>query len=267
MSLEAGAAGAAEHSIPVSGEVLGHLGPILVTNAMFVSWIVTGLIVLGVVLATRRMTLVPAGWQNFAEFVIESLYDTLEGILGNHLVKRSFWFFASIFLYVLTANWLGLFPFFGNITFEGAEGHPIPLFRSANADLNMPLAIATLYFFVWLYLALTEVGPLGMAKELFGVKGGLTGALKYCLMPIFFLVGVIEVISILFRQVAFPLRLYGNIFAGENLMEHMSVICKWLLPLPFYGLEILVGFIQALVFMLLTAVFTTMICHHEEEGH
>lgn len=255
----------AEHSIPASGEVLGHVGPILITNAMFVSWIVTGLIVLGAVMATRRMTLVPAGWQNFAEFVVESLYDTLEGILGSHLVKRSFWFFASIFIYILTANWLGLFPFFGNITFEGAEGHAVPLLRAANADLNMPLAIATLYFFVWLYLAWTEVGLKGMAKELFGVKGGLEGVLKYCLMPIFFAVGVIEVISILFRQVAFPLRLYGNIFAGENLLEQMSAIFKWFLPLPFYALEILVGFIQALVFMLLAAVFTTMICHHEEE--
>src|SRR6185295_6045618 len=115
------------------------------------------------------------------------------------------------------------------------------------------------------YWSLTEVGPVGMLNHIFGVKGGLTGALKWGLMPLFFLVGVIELISILFRQVSLPLRLYGNIFAGENLLEKMGAIFSILLPLPFYGLEILVGFVQALVFMLLTAVFTGMMCQHEEE--
>lgn len=266
MAVEAEAAHAVEHSIPLNAEVLGHLGPIPITNAMFVSWIVTGLLVLGAVMATRRMQLVPTGWQNFFEFVVESLYEMLEGILGSHLVKKTFWFFASIFIFILTANWLGLFPFFGNITYS-VEGEHVPFLRAANSDLNMPLAIATIYFFLWLYWSLTEVGPLGMLNHIFGVKGGLEGALKWGLMPLFFLVGIIELISILFRQVSLPLRLYGNIFAGENLLEKMGSIFAYLLPLPFYGLEILVGFVQALVFMLLTAVFTAMMCQHEEEHH
>ncbi|MSR65310.1 MAG: F0F1 ATP synthase subunit A [Verrucomicrobiae bacterium] len=264
MIAEAEAAQHAEHSIPLNAELLGHLGPIPITNAMFVSWIVTGLLVLGAVMATRRMQLVPTGWQNFFEFVVESLYEMLEGILGSHLVKKTFWFFASIFIFILTANWLGLFPIFGNITYE-AHGHAVPLFRAANSDLNMPLAIATVYFFLWMYWSLSEVGPLGMVKHIFGPKGGLEGALKWGLLPLFFLVGVIELVSILFRQVSLPLRLYGNVYAGESLLETMGAMFPYLLPLPFYALEILVGFIQALVFMLLTAVFTSMMCQHEEE--
>jgi F-type H+-transporting ATPase subunit a len=223
--------------------------------------------VLGAVMATRRMALVPGGWQNFFEFMVESLYDVLEGILGSHLVKRTFWFFATVFILILTANWLGLFPFFGNVTYTAPGGHAVPVFRAVTADLNLPLAMATAYFFVWIYWSLTEVGPGGMLNHIFGVKGGLEGALKWILMPLFFLVGIIELISILFRQVSLPLRLYGNIFAGENLLEKMGSIAAYGLPLPFYALEILVGFVQALVFMLLTAVFTAMMCQHEEEAH
>lgn len=264
MAAESEVAHGAEHVIPMYGEPLGYLGPIPFTNAMLVSWIVTGLILVGAYAATRRMTLVPAGWQNLFEFAVESLYDSLEGILGSHLIRRTFWFFATIFIYILVANWFGLFPFFGNITFE-VHGHEVPLFRAATADLNMPVAMATVYFVLWLYWSLTEVGPGGMLKHVFGVKGGLEGALKWALFPLFFLVGIIELISILFRQVSLPLRLYGNIFAGENLLEKMGSIFALFLPIPFYGLEILVGFVQALVFMLLTAVFTAMMCQHEEE--
>jgi F-type H+-transporting ATPase subunit a len=254
---------------------------------MFVSWIVTALLVLGAVLATRRMQLVPTGWQNFFEFTVESLYEMLEGILGSHMMKRSFWFFATIFIYILVANWMGLLPIFGNITYMVQGEHPVPFLRAANSDLNMPLAMATVYFFLWLYWSLTEVGVGGMWTHTFGVKGGLEGIMKYALMPLFFAVGLIEVISILFRQVSLPLRLFGNIFAGENLMEKMGSVfvnmiqtagsgaqaighylgaaIALIVPLPFYGLEILVGFVQALVFMLLTAVFTAMMCQHEEE--
>jgi F-type H+-transporting ATPase subunit a len=86
---------------------------------------------------------------------------------------------------------------------------------------------------------------------------------------IFLFVGVIEVVSICFRPVALSFRLYGNIFAGENILESMMVLVPWLgwlLPLPFYFLELLVGIVQALVFALLTAVFTALMTTHEEHG-
>ena len=108
---------------------------------------------------------------------------------------------------------------------------------------------------------------MGFFKELFGAKGENTGFLKLLMMVVFFAAGCLEVISILFRPVSLSFRLYGNIFAGENMLETMGKLIPgfgWLLPIPFYFLELLVGLVQALVFMLLTAVFTLLICQHEE---
>ena len=106
-------------------------------------------------------------------------------------------------------------------------------------------------------------------KHLFAPKGETTGALKVLMVVIFFAVGFLEIFSILFRPISLSLRLYGNIFAGENMLEAMSKLVPaldWLLPMPFYFLELLVGIVQALVFMLLTAVFTMLIMPHDD-GH
>ena len=130
-------------------------------------------------------------------------------------------------------------------------------------------AMAMLFFFFWTIWALQANGVKGFFLHLFGPKGESTGALKLLLIVIFFLVGFLEVFSILFRPVSLSFRLFGNIFAGENMLEAMSNLVPglgWLLPVPFYFMELLVGLVQALVFMLLTAVFTMLICMHEE-GH
>ncbi len=132
--------------------------------------------------------------------------------------------------------------------------------------------MALMFFACWIVWALQEVGVGGMAKELFGAKGETTGIMKPVMAAIFLAAGLLEIISILFRPVSLSFRLYGNIFAGENMLETMGRIVPglgWLLPVPFYFMELLVGLVQALVFMLLTAVFTLLICHHEEpeKGH
>jgi F-type H+-transporting ATPase subunit a len=264
-----------EHGLTQNAPVLFHIGPLPVSNSMLVSWFVTIVIIFMVRAAAGKVSSIPRGMQNFFEFMIESLYDTLEGIMGAHLTKKTFWFFASVFMFILFSNWLSLLPLIGNITVQGVDGERVGLLRAVNSDLNMPLALASLYGILWLYWSLTEIGPVGFFQHIFGVKGGLSGVLKYTLMPIFFAVGMIEVISIIFRQVSLPIRLYGNIFAGENLLEVMThlgtsfggigKLLGLVLPLPFYFLEILVAFVQALVFMLLTSVFTGMMCQHDEE--
>jgi F-type H+-transporting ATPase subunit a len=134
----------------------------------------------------------------------------------------------------------------------------------------MTLAMALLFFACWIVWALQEVGPFGFVKELFGAKGDTTGVLKVLMVIVFFAAGCLEIVSILFRPVSLSFRLYGNIFAGEKMLESMSEMVPgfgWLLPIPFYFLELLVGLIQAMVFMLLTAVFTLLICQHEDKGH
>jgi F-type H+-transporting ATPase subunit a len=108
-----------------------------------------------------------------------------------------------------------------------------------------------------------------VAKELFAPKGDTTGALKWLMVVVFLAAGLLEIVSILFRPVSLSFRLYGNIFAGENMLETMARMVPglgWLLPIPFYFMEVLVGLVQAGVFMLLTAVFTLLICHHEDAG-
>jgi F-type H+-transporting ATPase subunit a len=241
-----------------------------ITNSMVVTWIVAiGLIVFAQ-LATRRMASVPSGAQNFLEWLVEALYGLLESIIGRHLVERTFWFFATIFIFILAANWFGLIPGVGTIGWghRTADGFVVeePLFRAANADLNMTLAMALIFFACWIVWAFQEVGVGGVAKELFAPKGDTTGVLKMLMIVVFFAAGCLEIISILFRPVSLSFRLYGNVFAGENMLEAMATLVPglgWLLPIPFYFMELLVGLVQAMVFMLLTAVFTLLICQHE----
>jgi F-type H+-transporting ATPase subunit a len=203
---------------------------------------------------------------------VEGLYTFLEDIIGSHLVERTFWFFASVFIFILTANWLGLIPGVGTIGWghQSAHGFRIyqPVFRGANADVNLTLAMALVFFACWLIWALQEDGPVGFLKELFAPKGETDGLMKVVMVIVFFASGCLEIVSILFRPVSLSFRLYGNVFAGENMLDAMSTMVPrlgWLLPIPFYFMELLVGVVQALVFMLLTAVFTLLICQRGEE--
>ena len=243
-----------------------------ITNSMVVSWIVAVALILFAQVATRHMKPVPQGAQNFWEWLVEGLYTFLEGIIGSHLVERTFWFFATVFIFILSANWLGLIPGVGTIGWghQGAHRFKIdqPLFRGANADVNLTLAMALVFFACWIIWAIQEDGAVGFLKELFAPKGETDGLMKVVMVVVFFASGCLEIISILFRPVSLSFRLYGNVFAGENMLEAMSTLVPrlgWLLPIPFYFLELLVGLVQALVFMLLTAVFTLLICQQEEE--
>jgi F-type H+-transporting ATPase subunit a len=252
--------------------------PLQVTNSMVMVWmVVIGLVVIAQ-MATRKMMLIPSGLQNFVEWIVEALYSFLEGILGEHLVKRTFWFFATIFILILCTNWIGLIPGVGTIGW--AVDHSVhveqPLLRGGNADLNMTAAMAFTFALLWFYWAITENGLKGFLAHIFAPKGKFSGIMKIGMIVIFGMVGLIEVASILLRPVALSFRLYGNIFAGENMLEGMMVLVPswiaWLPPLPFYFMELLVGLIQALVFMLLTAVFLKLICDHgddhdEEHAH
>jgi len=262
-----------EHHLPQSAVEIARPFGFPITNSMFVSWLVAvGLITFARV-ATRDMQHVPGAAQNLFEWLVGSLYEFLEKIIGPHLVKRTFWFLATIFIFILAANWVGLIPGVGTIGWghQTPDGFVVdqPLFRGANADLNLTLAMALVFFACWIVWALQEVGPVGFLKELFAPKGESTGPMRILMIVVFFAAGCLEIISILFRPISLSFRLYGNVFAGENLLETMSRLVPalgWLLPIPFYFMELLVGFVQALVFMLLCAVFTLLMCMHEDAG-
>ena len=258
--------------LPAFAEEILKIGPFVVTNSMLMVWIVAAFVILIAQLATRKMNSIPSGLQNFVEWLVESLYDFLGTILGKELTKRTFWFFGTIFILILFTNWFGLIPGVGTVGWllegKGVDHHDVfrPFLRGGNADMNMTAAMAFTFAVLWFYWAITENGLKGFLSHIFAPKGKFSGIMSVMMLIVFAFVGVLEIISILFRPVALSFRLYGNIFAGENILENMMLMggkwFAWLPPLPFYFLELLVGLIQALVFMLLTAVFLKLICDH-----
>lgn len=257
------------------------------SNSIFVGVIVSAFIIWFCRQATKNLTTIPGPTQNFFEAVVQGLYDLIEGIVGTHMVARVFSLLATIFIFIIVSNWFALLPGVGSIGW-GQPGDGIlsvpnvtsPLLRPTTADLNMTLAIACVFMVFWLYWSLTEVGVKNFLHHIFGVKGGLTGIMAVILVPIFLFVGIIEVVSMAFRPVSLSLRLFGNVFAGETLLTTMINLGKdlglptWLsylssiiVPIPFYFLEILVGLLQAAVFMLLCSVYIQLSTAHEEEEH
>lgn len=271
----AGEAESGHHGLPPAAPVF-NIGPVQFTSSMVVTWSVAALLILIAQLATRKVQLVPTGLQNVVEWLVEGMYGFFEEILGKQLVKKTFWFFCTIFLFILVTNWIGLIPGVGTIGWgtPDASGHmhhlSDPILRGGNADLNMTLAMALVFFFLWTVWSFQSLGAGGFFKHIFSGGDNGKGMAALAMAAIFFFVGVIEVISIAFRPVSLSFRLYGNIFAGENILESMLMIVPWLgwlIPLPFYFLELLVGLVQALVFALLTAVFTALMCTHEGGDH
>jgi F-type H+-transporting ATPase subunit a len=264
----------AEPAVPLKPAPLFHIGKFAITNSMLVTWIVAAGIIVLAQLATRDIKPVPSGAQNFWEWLVESLYNFLESIIGRDLVKKTFWFFATIFIFILFVNWFGLIPGVGTIGWGHYDANGVfhvdqPLLRGGNADLNMTSAMAVTFFVLWIIWAIQANGVGGFLLHIFGPKGETSGVLKLLMVVIFFMVGWLEIVSILFRPISLSFRLFGNIYAGENMLETMSTMVpalSWLIPIPFYFMEILVGIVQALVFMLLTAVFTLLIAQHEP-GH
>ena len=261
-----------EHGLSAKAVELARPFNFPITNSMVVSWIVALGLIIFAQFATRNMKQVPSGAQNFLEWLVGGLYTFIADIIGPHLAERTFWFFATIFIFILSANWIGLIPGVGSMGWGQQTSHGFkidqPLFRGANADVNMTLAMALVFFACWIFWALREVGPVGFFKELFAPKGESQGVMRLLMVVVFFAAGCLEVVSILFRPISLSFRLYGNIFAGENLLEAMAKLVPgfgWLVPIPFYFLELLMGLVQAMVFMLLTAVFTMLICQHETE--
>ena len=135
------------------------------TNSMLVTIIVTGLVLLWARRSTKKMTLIPSGVQNLFEALIETLYITFEGIVGKHMIPKVFSLFATLFIFILAANWFGLVPGVGSIGFGEPGGGPLglkevnyPLLRPANADLNMTLGMALFFMGWWVLWTVQEVG-------------------------------------------------------------------------------------------------------------
>src|SRR5262245_5863106 len=174
-----------EHGLRRDAAEITRVFGLPITNSMVVTWITALIVIVVARVATRNMKAVPEGAQNFVEWLVEGLHTFLEGIIGRHLVARTFWFFASVFIFILAANWIGLIPGAGTVGWGHQTDHGFkidqPLFRGANADLNMTLGMALVFFAAWIVWSVQELGPLGCLKELFGPKGESTGVMRVVL--------------------------------------------------------------------------------------
>ncbi len=268
------ATGQAAEEAPAGGLKPDVLWPggVPVTNSMLASWLALILLVGGTIWIARRLRQVPGRAQGLMELLVGGLVDALGEIMGETLARKTFWLLGSLFFSILLVNWFGLLPGIGSIGWgqAGAHGFHIsrPLLRGGNADLNLPLAMSSTFFACWLFWSIREQGIWGFVKHLFGPKGHTTGVFHLVMLVTFLAVGMLEVVSILIRPLSLSLRLFGNLYAGETMLEvmlHKMPSLAWLIPLPFYLMEALVGLVQAVVFTLLSAVFIMLSCQHDEE--
>lgn len=270
--------------IPLEAQTLWELGGLPITNSMVTSWVVSLVIIFVVRALVSNPSLVPSKGQLVVESVVGGLRGIVEPIVGRKVFFPAFWLLSGLFVFILVNNWSGLLPGVGTLYTKDAAGHWAPLIRPGNADLNMTFALAVVANLTWVYLIIRYAGPRAIIQDWFGNKADkkeIHWGMFYFLGIIFLLVGVIEVISILFRPISLSFRLFGNVYGGESLLHSMfgmgeelgaplwlSNIMMGVIPVPFYFLEVLIGLVQALVFMLLVSVYIGLICNHGEgEDH
>jgi F-type H+-transporting ATPase subunit a len=261
-------------------EALFHIGSLPVTNTLLTTWITIIVLLLFALFSTRKMKLIPSRLQSAMEFVISTLLNLCENIAGPKYGRKVFPVVATIFLFVFINAWSSLIPGYGSITIgveHAGEIMNVPLLRGANTDINVPLALALVAFFTVEFLGFKASGfrylgkffqfkKFGLAfKDLFhGKFKSAMGNFGFGIIEFF--VGILELISEFIRLVSFTFRLFGNMTAGEILLLSISFLVPWVLSVAIYGLEMLVGFVQALAFSLLTLIFTAMaVAGHAEE--
>jgi F-type H+-transporting ATPase subunit a len=256
--------------IALPSERLFEVAGFPITNTLIAAWL--SIIVLAVLfyVCTRKMKLIPGKLQNLAEMAIEALLSFVKSVAGEKHARLLFPVVATIFIYVITNAYLALLPFFGTIVVTGQEGTAVPLFRSANTDINVPLSIAVMSFIFVEFWGMKSLGAFRYLGEFFnfgqigrGVKELFMGKIRPAITNIAFgfinlFVGMLEIFSHLIRIISFTFRLFGNMTAGEMLLLVSAFLIPLIFTIPFYGLELLIGFIQALIFAGLTLVFGTI---------
>lgn len=252
--------------------ILEEVAGLPITNSMVMSWIISLLLIVLVRVLIKRPQILPHTGQAVVENLIEGLREIFLPVVGPRMIGVVFPMLLTLFTFILMHNWSGLLPGVGTIGTYDEAGHLKYFFRPGNADLNMTIALAIIAaVFGWLYFVLRYAGVKTLVFDLFGNKAdpaGIPKVIYLFLFPVFFLVGMIEVVSILFRPVSLSFRLFGNVFGGENLLVSITDLTRYIVPVPFYFLEMLIGLVQALVFSLLTAVYIGLITNHgDDEGH
>lgn len=235
-------------SIHLAPPVLGHVFGVPLTSTLVTTWVTMIILILVSYLLSRRIKLIPGKVQIIAEALVGGVYDYMSGVLEDkNLAQRYFPLVMTIFLFILSLNWIGLLPGITGIGIMG-ENHGehglIPFFYPAHTDLNMTIALAVIAFFAIEIAGVLAIGFWKYAGKFINFSS-----------PLNFLIGIIELFSELARLISFSFRLFGNIFAGKTLLLIAMFFVPFILPVPILAFEIFVGFIQAFIFAVLTLFF------------
>jgi F-type H+-transporting ATPase subunit a len=237
--------------ISIVAEKIFNLFGLPVTNTLLTTWIGMAIVIILVLVVSRKPKLIPMGLYQIFELLVEFLYNLVDGVMNDaKLTRKYFPLIATIFIFVLAGNLFDIMPGVGTIGFREIEHGKqifVPFFRAPTTDLNATLALAIVSVVSIQIAGILALGFLKYGKKYFNFSG-----------PLQFCIGILELILEFAKLVAFSFRLFGNIFAGEVLLTVMSFLVPYLVPVPFYGLELFVAFIQAFVFALLTTVFVKM---------
>lgn len=237
-------------------EILIRIGTFPITNTVINTLLVDSVLLGSTYFISKHMKKIPGMFQNIIEMALDTFYNLTESIAGKNTTKIFPWF-MSFFFFILIANWSGLIPGIGTVGFfhKGQEEEFVPLIRNATSDLNLTLGLAAISLVITHYFSIKTLG----------IKDYL---LRYfSLNPILLFVGLLEIVSEFTKVVSLSFRLFGNIFAGEVVLNTISSLLAYIAPIPFILLEVIVGLVQALVFSMLTMVFMSILMtpHHEEE--
>jgi F-type H+-transporting ATPase subunit a len=227
---------------PPAEELFSILG-LPVTNSIFTAWVVIAILVLFAYFSTRNMNQIPSGFQNLWELIVELWVGISEQTMGRRRGRRFMPLVATAFLFILFSNWFGTLPI-GYLFVRNPEGVEVPVFRSADSDLNVTAAMAILMIVIAEFYEFKSLGPLGYIKGLF-------------------LPNVLRWLEIFTRPLSLSFRLFGNIFAGEVLLATMLTVAPYVL-FVFIAIELFVGIIQALIFSMLSLVFLSIATVHED---
>ena len=258
-----------QHEHTLFAEPIFHISGFTVTNSILNSWIVVVIVIIFSLALKKRLKQVPGKLQNILEMIVDGFLGIFDSITGSR--ERSLKFFPlvfSFFIFILLSNWMGLLPGVGSIgQIVGDNGHRIfiPYFRGGTADLNTTLALAIIGVVMSHIFGVVALGAWKYLNKFINIRALLEIPRKIrkepailIVNPIKAFVGLIEIIGEFAKVASLSFRLFGNIFAGEVLLASMAAILAFGLPIPFMFLEIIIGFIQALIFSMLILAYLTM---------
>lgn len=245
--------GIADLEIHLSPKTIFEIVPgIPVTNTIITMWLVMAILIGLAIFVRVGLKFLPGGFQNFVEWALGGMYNFMEEV-GGKAAKKHFAIFITFFLTILFCNWLGIA--------MGLIAEQLGFLRAPTSDINSTAAFAIVAFLYFEYQGMKAHGFFGHLGHFVNIKALFKGGMGI----IDFFVGLLHIISELVRPMALALRLFGNIFGGEIVLTVAFLLIGPAFPLPFMGLEFLIGLIQAFVFSVLFLTFTALNTAHEEE--